>query len=123
MIAGHLQEKNGYFYAVLSYKDANGKRKTPWIATNLPLKGNKTRAEAVLLDLRQNYISPQFADTTQIKAANKDGLLFTDFLHMADHFLENGSILQILTRTNANGFYGNGYILISTCLFDRILKE
>ena len=22
MVAGHLQEKNGYFYAVLSYKDA-----------------------------------------------------------------------------------------------------
>ena len=80
MIAGHLQEKNGYFYAVLSYKDANGKRKTPWIATNLPVKGNKKRAEAVLLDLRQNYISPQFADTTQIKAINEDGLLFTDFL-------------------------------------------
>ena len=33
MVAGHLQEKNGYFYAVLSYKDTNGKRKTKWIPT------------------------------------------------------------------------------------------
>lgn len=33
MVAGHLQEKNGYFYAVLSYKDAQGKRKTKWIPT------------------------------------------------------------------------------------------
>ena len=24
MVAGHLQEKNGYFYIVLSYKDKNG---------------------------------------------------------------------------------------------------
>lgn len=28
MIAGHLQEKNGTFYAVLSYKDCSNKRKT-----------------------------------------------------------------------------------------------
>ena len=28
MVAGHLQEKNRYFYIVLSYKDENGKRKT-----------------------------------------------------------------------------------------------
>ena len=37
MVAGHLQEKNGYFYIVLSYKDENGKRKTPWFATDLPV--------------------------------------------------------------------------------------
>ncbi len=27
MVAGHLQEKKGYFYMVLSYPDAAGKRK------------------------------------------------------------------------------------------------
>ena len=41
MTSGHLSEKNGYFYAVLSYTDALGKRKTKWIATGLPVKGNK----------------------------------------------------------------------------------
>ena len=30
MIAGHLQIKNDYYYMVLSYLDANGKRKQPW---------------------------------------------------------------------------------------------
>lgn len=43
MVAGHLQEKNGMFYVVLNYRDENGKRKTPWISTNLPVKGNKKR--------------------------------------------------------------------------------
>lgn len=27
MVAGHLQEKNDFYYIVLSYKDADGKRK------------------------------------------------------------------------------------------------
>lgn len=41
MVAGHLQEKKGYFYMVLSYPDAAGKRKTKWFPTGLPVKGNK----------------------------------------------------------------------------------
>ena len=48
MVAGHLQEKNGYFYAVLSYKDAQGKRKTKWIPTGYLIRGNKKKAEAFL---------------------------------------------------------------------------
>ena len=30
MVAGHLQEKKGYFYMVLNYS-VGGKRKTKWI--------------------------------------------------------------------------------------------
>ena len=41
MVAGHLQQKNGIYYMVLSYPDASGKRKTKWISTKLPIKGNK----------------------------------------------------------------------------------
>ena len=44
MVAGHLQEKKGYFYMVLSYPDAAGKRKTKWLPTGLPVKGNKKKA-------------------------------------------------------------------------------
>ena len=46
MVAGHLQEKKGYYYAVLSYRNADGRRKTKWISTGLPVKGNKKRAGA-----------------------------------------------------------------------------
>ena len=45
MIAGHLQQKKGYWYMVLNFYDANGKRKPKWIATHLPVQGNKRRAE------------------------------------------------------------------------------
>ena len=32
MVAGHLSVKNGNYYAVLNYKNAEGKRKTKWIS-------------------------------------------------------------------------------------------
>lgn len=48
MVAGHLQEKKGYYYAVLSYKDADKRRRTKWIASGLPVKGNKKKAEGFL---------------------------------------------------------------------------
>ena len=58
MTAGHLQIKNNRFYMVLSYLDSNGKRKQPWFATGLPVKGNKKRAEAMLMELRQSFVPP-----------------------------------------------------------------
>ena len=58
MVAGHLQEKNGVYYAVLSYRDAAGKRHQPWINTGLAVKGNKRKAEKMLEELRRQYESP-----------------------------------------------------------------
>lgn len=55
MIAGRLQEKNGYFYVVLSYKDSTGKRKEPWISTGLTVKGNKRQAQKLLEEYRLNF--------------------------------------------------------------------
>ena len=60
MVAGHLQEKKGYFYMVLNFT-VNGKRQTKWIPTGLAIKGNKKRAEAMLMETRQTFIPP--ADT------------------------------------------------------------
>ena len=37
MAAGHLQEKKGFFYMVLSYPDITGKRKTKWFPTGLSI--------------------------------------------------------------------------------------
>ena len=52
MVAGHLQEKNGIYYVVLTYKTYDGKRKTKWQSTGLPTKGNKKRAEAMMRDCK-----------------------------------------------------------------------
>lgn len=73
MVAGHLREKSGYYYAVLNYTDSLGKRKTKWISTGLTVKGNKKRAEAILMDARRNF-NPE-----EPKAMNGD-ILFADYM-------------------------------------------
>lgn len=80
MIAGHLQEKNGMFYVVLNYRDENGKRKTPWISTNLPVRGNKKRAENFMMDVRRNFVPPNVQRIEEREAMQKGDILFTDFL-------------------------------------------
>ena len=55
MVSGHLSEKKGHYYAVITYKDGLGNRKTKWIATGLPVKGNKKRAEAFLNEQKLKY--------------------------------------------------------------------
>lgn len=80
MVAGHLQEKNGMFYVVLNYRDENGKRKTPWISTNLPVRGNKKRAENFMMDVRRNFVPPNVQRTEEREAMQKGDILFTDFL-------------------------------------------
>lgn len=55
MVAGHLREKNGYFQMVLNYKDHTGKRRTKSISTGLTTKGNRKRAELMLLETRKNF--------------------------------------------------------------------
>lgn len=76
MVAGHLQEKKGMFYIVLSYKGADDKRKTKWLPTGLAIKGNKKRAEAMLMEARKTFI-PETAPTA---AKINHDTLFSDFL-------------------------------------------
>ena len=72
MVAGHLQEKKGYFYIVLSYPDISGKRKTKWITTGLPVKGNKKKAEKMLMETRKTF-EPECKPL-------RDDTLFSDFM-------------------------------------------
>ena len=73
MVAGHLREKSGYYYAVLNYTKKKKKRKTKWISTGLTVKGNKKRAEAILMDARRNF-NPE-----EPKVMNGD-ILFADYM-------------------------------------------
>ena len=53
-MTGSLQIKKNKYYIVLNtYED--GKRKPKWIATDLPVKGNKTRAQRLLHDTIREY--------------------------------------------------------------------
>ena len=78
MVAGHLQEKNGTYYMVLSYNTTAGKRKTKWISTKLPVKGNKKKAEEMLYETRKTFIPPE----EPVEGVLSSEMLFTDFLKM-----------------------------------------
>ena len=74
LVAGHLTLKNGRYYAVLNYRNAEGQRKTKWIALGLPEKGNKRKAEAELARLRAEFEPPK-----EVGDLSSD-MLFADYL-------------------------------------------
>ena len=75
MVAGHLQIKKGYYYAVLSWNSGE-KRKTKWVPLGLPEKGNKRKAQVELSKIRSEFIVPV-----------EEGDLSADML-FADYLLE-----------------------------------
>ena len=83
MVAGHLQEKSGQFYAVLSYKDTKGKRRTKWIPTGLMVRGNKKRAEAMLSEIRRKFVPPEQEDDDEIPLD-----VNISFVHYLDRWLK-----------------------------------
>lgn len=48
MVAGHLREKGGYYYAVLNYTDVSGKRKTKWDLDQAAGKGQQKEGRSDL---------------------------------------------------------------------------
>lgn len=62
---------------VLSYVDADGNRKQPWISTKLKAKGNKKRAQEMLDDMKRNFVIPVSASA--VTDISMD-MLFGDFL-------------------------------------------
>lgn len=83
MVAGHLREKRGYFHIVLSYTDENGKRQTPSRSTGLPIKGNKKRAEAMLLEARKEKeaeLQKRIAEKENLADTAPADIPFTQFM-------------------------------------------
>ena len=74
LVVGHLTLKNGRYYAVLNYRNAEGQRKTKWITLGLPEKGNKRKAEAELARLRAEFEPPK-----EVGDLSSD-MLFADYL-------------------------------------------
>jgi integrase len=83
MVAGHLRERRGYFHIVLSYVDENGKRQTPSRSTGLTVKGNKKRAEAMLVDARkakEAELEERAIQQSETHPSAPSDILFTQFL-------------------------------------------
>lgn len=74
MVSGHLQIKKGYYYVVLSYYDNRNKRHVKYISTGLPEKGNKRKAEAELVKIRNAFEPP--AEIGELCS----NMLFADYL-------------------------------------------
>ncbi len=78
MVAGHLQEKRGFYYIVLNYIDPETKkRKQPWLPTGLPVKGNRKQAEEMLIKARQSFDQQDYAIQ---HGAISPNMLFSDFM-------------------------------------------
>lgn len=90
MITGSLQVKNDTYYAVLNlYVD--GRRRPKWISTNLPVRGNKRKAESVLNELINEY-ETNIAFSTGSAGADQ---MFLNYLYS---WLENArSSIAIMT--------------------------
>jgi len=54
-LTGRLQEKKGYYYVLISYKNEAGEYKRKWMPTGLPVKNNKRKAEKMLPELVMRF--------------------------------------------------------------------
>ena len=95
MLSGHLQEKNGIYYAVLNCKHLDGRRRPKWVSTGLAVKkGNKRAADKKLNEFKATYSiygeSPEelevseatstvFVDPVNIIVIDED-MLFADYM-------------------------------------------
>lgn len=57
-VSGHIREKKGLYYAVISYYTTDGERKQKWYPTKLPVRGNKKKAETILRQLLNEFENP-----------------------------------------------------------------
>lgn len=104
MVAGHLREQNGIYQIILSYKDANGKRKTKQISTGLKIRGNARNAERMLQQARQEFTPPEMA-AEQGKEVNPEELssLDTDVAaHQSDNRSLNGFSETTMDKFNVS---------------------
>lgn len=74
MVAGHLHEKNGYYYIILNLTDSAGRRKPKWISTGLTIKGNKKRAEQMLMEERRKYANAKAVTMCYLQTSWNNGL-------------------------------------------------
>lgn len=121
-MTGSLQVKNDKFYAVLNFKNQQGKRAQKWISLNLSVKGNNRRAEILLNELLIQYqgietIEPMNTlltkhvaawiemDQPYIARTTYDQYINILNNHIAPYFDTRGIILSKLTPGDLEDYY------------------
>ena len=131
LASGHLQVKGGKYYVVLYLPQPNGKKKAKWISTHLDERGNKTRAEEMLRELRQKYARGELLPQGR-QVAGQEGLqplspdmLFSDYLfrwvestRLKVDLNTYGEYRKVIHNRVAPYFQENGMLLSSMSAFD-----
>ena len=99
MVAGHTQEKRGYFYIVLNYKDSAGEPKPTAPAMAVPHVADWRRAVCGLYaELAGRYQTLRFAGDLLVVLGNGQG-------HYRALFQENRNKLSALKPRDIQAFY------------------
>lgn len=121
-MTGSLQIKNENYYAVLNFRDKSGKRVQKWFNLNMPVKGNKRRAEVALTELLVQYqgyeaIEPMMLLLSQHIAqwleANRPNIAVTTYdqycnilnNHIRPYFDPRGITVSKLTAGDLEDYY------------------
>ena len=76
-----VQEKDGKFYAVLQYKDENGKKQYKWKATKVKAeKGNKNKAKRKAEEIRQQFEIELNTPKVLAPTTNNGDILFGNYM-------------------------------------------
>ncbi len=121
-MTGSLQIKNDKFYAVLNFRNQDGKRVQKWISLDLPVKGNKRKAEAMLNQLLIDYqgiesvepmntlLSKHIAAWIEANRPNIEVTTYNQYvnmlnLHIAPYFDQRRITLNKVTAGDLEDYY------------------
>lgn len=124
MVAGHLREIKGYYYMVLSFSDRDGRRRNTTRSTGLTIRGNKKKAEKLLLEARIAMTDKLEAEAKEYELthpSNPSHILFTQF--MLDWLNMKQTTVDISTHASyrsavvgfINPYFTNYYPKIRLC--------
>ena len=72
-------------YDPILYRSQTGKRKQPWFATGLPVKGNKKKAEEMLSELRRTFVIPKSSEDKPLDTSMDFASFMMEWLSFAEH--------------------------------------
>ncbi len=77
-MTGRLRVKNGYFYAIINYKDKFGNYRQKWINSGLVERGNKKNAQRFLEEKIKSFKEDEYIE--QEKPAQSSYIVFSDYI-------------------------------------------
>ena len=80
-MTGCIKLKNGYYYAIINYKDKYGTYKQKWFATGLKERGNKKLAKEFLEKQMSTFKEDDFAENKTIEETKPKDIIFIDYLN------------------------------------------